>query len=227
MSAAGDREDITVIESAPREKWRGATTFFGNEQPYGTTEERDLALNSYCNPCAPFLVSSAGRYVWSDRPFAFSFNDGVLTIRSKYGRVEPVQAGTTLKEAFLAASQRHFPPSGRLPDPLFFAKPQFNTWIESCAVGNSQAFVEGYIDGIPTHLKLHQGDTVVTSSYSYIFPENLMAGTVMELDPSPSGTLNRARIRFSTDFSSLKNVYVIHHTNKAELDALTKNQLKQ
>lgn len=85
----------------------------------------------------------------------------------------------------------------------------------------------GYIDGIPTHLKLHQGDTVVTSSYSYIFPENLMAGTVMELDPSPSGTLNRARIRFSTDFSSLKNVYVIHHTNKAELDALTKNQLKQ
>ena len=85
----------------------------------------------------------------------------------------------------------------------------------------------GYIDGIPTHLKLHQGDTVVTNSYSYIFPENLMAGTVMELDPSPSGTLNRARIRFSTDFSSLKNVYVIHHTNKAELDALTKNQLKQ
>jgi hypothetical protein len=48
----------------------------------------------------------------------------------------------------------------------------------------------------------------------------------MELDPPPSGTLNRARIRFSTDFSSLKNVYVIHHTNKAELDSLILNQNK-
>ena len=84
----------------------------------------------------------------------------------------------------------------------------------------------GYVDGIPTHLKLQKGDTVVTSSYSYIFPKDLMAGTIVELIPSPSGTLNKAKMRFSTDFSSLKNVYVIHHTNKAELDALIKNQLK-
>ncbi|MBO6027229.1 MAG: rod shape-determining protein MreC [Bacteroidales bacterium] len=84
----------------------------------------------------------------------------------------------------------------------------------------------GIIDDIPTHLRLRQGDTIVTSSYSYIFPENLMAGTVMELIPSPSGTLNKAKIRFATDFSSLKNVYVIRHTNKAELDELLKNQSK-
>ncbi len=138
----------TVLQPLPGEKWRGGTTFFGNEQPYATTEERDLALNSYCNPCAPFLVSSAGRYVWSDRPFAFSFANGVLTLRSKYEKIEPVVAGTTLREAFLAASRRHFSPSWTFPDPLFFEKPQFNTWVESCAVGNSQAFVEGYIDGI-------------------------------------------------------------------------------
>lgn len=148
MSHNDDSMAVSVIAPLPREKWRGGTTFYGSEQPYSTAWERDLALNSYCNPCAPFLVSSAGRYVWSDRPFSFSFADGVLTIRSKYGKVEPVQAGTTLREAYLAASRRHFPPSGRFPDPLFFEKPQFNTWVESCAVGNSQAFVEGYIDGI-------------------------------------------------------------------------------
>ena len=84
----------------------------------------------------------------------------------------------------------------------------------------------GIIDDIPTHLLLQKGDTVVTSSYSFIYPENLMAGTVMELIESPSGTLNKAKIQYATDFSSLKNVYVIHHTNKAELDSLILNQNK-
>ena len=191
MPAADDRDNITVIEPAPREKWRGATTFFGNEQPYGTTEERDLALNSYCNPCAPFLVSSAGRYVWSERPFAFSFADGVLTIRSKYGKVEPVQAGTTLREAFLAASRRHFPPSGRFPDPLFFAKPQFNTWIESCAVGNSQAFVEGYIDGI-LRSGIPCGVFMIDDGWA---PRSLYGDLVFneELFPKPREMLAKAR----------------------------------
>lgn len=84
----------------------------------------------------------------------------------------------------------------------------------------------GMVDDIPTHLRLQKGDTIVTSSYSFIFPENLMAGTVMELIPSPSGTLNKAKVKFATDFSTLKNVYVIHRTNKAELDSLILNQPK-
>ena len=84
----------------------------------------------------------------------------------------------------------------------------------------------GIIDDIPTHLTLNEGDTIVTSSYSYIFPENLMVGTVMELIVSPSGTLNKAKIRYATDFSSLKYVYMIHHTDKAELDTLIKHQPK-
>ena len=82
----------------------------------------------------------------------------------------------------------------------------------------------GTVDGIPTHLRPQKGDTVVTSSYSYIFPENLMAGTVVELIPSPSGTLNKAKIKYATDFASLKTVYVIQHTNKAELDSLNLRQ---
>ena len=84
----------------------------------------------------------------------------------------------------------------------------------------------GIIDDIPTHLVPNEGDTIVTSSYSYIFPENLMVGTVMELIVEPSGTLNKAKIRFATDFSSLKYVYMIHHTDKAELDTLLKHQPK-
>lgn len=82
----------------------------------------------------------------------------------------------------------------------------------------------GTMDGIPTHLRPQAGDTVVTSSYSFIFPENIMVGTVVELLPQPSGTLNKAKIKYATDFGSLRNVYVIQHINKAELDSLYQSQ---
>ena len=82
----------------------------------------------------------------------------------------------------------------------------------------------GIVDGIPTHLRPKPGDTIVTSSYSYIFPENLMAGTVVELIKSPDGTLNQAKIKDVTDFASLKNVYVIQHTSLDELELLIQNQ---
>ena len=78
----------------------------------------------------------------------------------------------------------------------------------------------GIVDGIPTHLRPKPGDTIDTSSYSYIFPENLMAGTVVELIKSPDGTLNQAKIKYATDFASLKNVYVIQHTSLDELELL-------
>lgn len=139
---------LSVVEPLPGERWYGGTTFYGEEQPYVTTPARDLANASHCNPCAPFFVSTAGRYVWSDAPFIFAWTNGVLYITSEAGTVSPVAAGATLRDAYIAASGRHFPPGGRHPDALFFEKPQFNTWVESCAVGNGQGFVEGYVAGI-------------------------------------------------------------------------------
>lgn len=84
----------------------------------------------------------------------------------------------------------------------------------------------GTVNEIPTHLKPQPGDSIVTSSYSLTFPENLMAGTVVELIKSPDGTLNKAKIKYSTNFAALKHVYVIQYTNKAEIDTLTQRQLK-
>lgn len=141
---------VTAVNPLSGEKWWGGTTLYGHQQPYVTTEGYDLANSSHCNPCTPFLVSSKGRYVWSERPFAFAFTNGVAYVTSD-APVEIVEAGKTLKEAYLAASAKHFPPSGRIPEEIFFTKPQFNTWVESCAVGNGQAFVEDYVDGIASN----------------------------------------------------------------------------
>jgi len=82
----------------------------------------------------------------------------------------------------------------------------------------------GTVEDIPTHVVLHEGDTVLTSSYSYIFPEDLMVGTVVDVSTAAaSGALNKAKIRFATDFATLRHVYVIRNLHKPELDSLKAN----
>lgn len=78
----------------------------------------------------------------------------------------------------------------------------------------------GMVEDIPTHIVLQEGDTIVTSSHSFIFPEDLMVGTVEEFYPTAVDALNRAKVRFATDFATLRHVYVIKDLHKHELDSL-------
>lgn len=78
----------------------------------------------------------------------------------------------------------------------------------------------GIVEDIPTHIVLQQGDTVLTSSHSFIFPKDLMVGTVEEFYPTAVDALSKAKIRFATDFSTLRHVYVIKDLHKPELDSL-------
>ena len=78
----------------------------------------------------------------------------------------------------------------------------------------------GMVEDIPTHIVLQKGDTIVTSSHSYIFPEDLMVGTVEEFYPTAVDALNKAKIRFATDFSTLRHVYIIKDLHKPEIDSL-------
>lgn len=78
----------------------------------------------------------------------------------------------------------------------------------------------GMVEDIPTHIVLQKGDTVVTSSHSYIFPEDLMVGTIEEFYPTAVDALSKAKIRFATDFATLRHVYVIKDLHKPEIDSL-------
>lgn len=78
----------------------------------------------------------------------------------------------------------------------------------------------GIVEDIPTHIVLQKGDTVLTSSHSFIFPKDLMVGTVEEFYPTAVDALNKAKIQFATDFATLRHVYVIKDLHKPELDSL-------
>ena len=139
----------TVIEPLAGERWWGGVVNDGAAMPYSTTTRPiDLAYVNKGGTTSPFLVSSRGRYVWSDRPFAYSFRDGVLTVDSPLGKVEPVTAGATLKDAYLDACAKHFPFNGKIPAELLFTKPQWNNWIEIAIYDWRQPTVDAYTEAL-------------------------------------------------------------------------------
>ncbi len=133
------------------ELWWGGFVAKGSQMPYLLpTGKLDLSKKNFNNQGAPLLVSNKGRYIWSDNAFKFEINEAGIKIESEYEAVRPVRAGSTLREAYLEACKKHFPPSGKLPDPLFFSMPQYNTWIE-LTYNQNQADILDYANNILKH----------------------------------------------------------------------------
>jgi alpha-glucosidase len=113
------------------EKWYGGFVAKGSQMPYVQTSGLlDLAKQNFNNQGVPLLLSNKGRYIWSDEAFKFEVKTNNISIESKYETVAVTEAGKTLREAYLEACRKHFPPSGQLPDTMMFSMPQYNTWIE-------------------------------------------------------------------------------------------------
>ena len=125
---AGAAENVPLL---PGECWWGAANRFGLEMPFDESTQLmvDLRSSNYDNQCAPFLVSSQGRVIWTEEQCVFVISNGVISVDSPVG-VSLERPGSDLPTAYRAAVERHFPPSGKMPDPLFFSAPQLNTWIE-------------------------------------------------------------------------------------------------
>jgi alpha-glucosidase (family GH31 glycosyl hydrolase) len=131
---SNDRLELALLA---RERWWGGAVADGQAMPMGAApHRRNLATSAGFldddtagpNQSAPLLVSSRGRYVWSESPFEFAFDGtGRLEVAGSglvLGRGEP-----TLGGAFRAAAA-HFPAAGRTVAPAMIAAPQYNTWIE-------------------------------------------------------------------------------------------------
>ena len=116
------------IELLPDEYWWGGLVQDGERMPFDVASRyrrslyRDLMENQGC----PLLVSSRGRYIWSEAPFTFEFNDGRLRIEDALAPVIQSDGHGHLRGAYLAACAKHFPPSGRIPDPLCCPKSRVN-----------------------------------------------------------------------------------------------------
>ena len=77
------------------------------------------------------------------------------------------------------------------------------------------------LEQLPKHEPFHPGDTVVTS-FSHIFPKDLIIGFVASIGRSKDDNFNMFNVRLATDFHSLEHVLVIRdklYEEQSQLEA--------
>lgn len=78
----------------------------------------------------------------------------------------------------------------------------------------------GMVKDIPSHLIINIGDTLVTSGYSNSFPADIMVGTIASEMENAGNIFSTAKLKFSTNFNTLRHVYVVKNNFKTEIDSL-------
>ena len=142
----------------PGEGWWGGNVAQGNQMPLqaGGTFKVDLLGNNHGNQSQPIFLSSSGRVLWSEQPFALVLAGDELQITPGIAPVYLEQNGGTLRSAYAFTVEHLHRFNGQIPDPLLFTKPQFNTWIELANNQNQKQILEyaraivaaGYAPGV-------------------------------------------------------------------------------
>lgn len=118
-----------IFKMLENEYWWGGSSSDGSKEPFGADSEHYADYNADAqNQTMPLYVSSKGRYIWSDSAFKVSIKNGEFTIDGD--KVELVEAGKNLRDAYLAAMKAHFPFSDKKLPELFFRTAQYNTWMQ-------------------------------------------------------------------------------------------------
>ena len=125
------KESKLCADMLENEYWWGGNVHFADKMPFdsSTVCSIDLLYNRYTQT-VPFFLSSKGRYIWSDDSFKISFDKGKITACGR-SPIELEIGGKTLRDAYIAARDKHFPFEKDMKVASeFFEKVQFNTWME-------------------------------------------------------------------------------------------------
>jgi rod shape-determining protein MreC len=77
---------------------------------------------------------------------------------------------------------------------------------------------------IAKHVKVSRGDTIITSSFSAIFPEGILIGIVTDVNPDTGDNFQEITVKLSTSFGKLSYVYIVTNLLKEEQLALEEPQ---
>lgn len=83
-------------------------------------------------------------------------------------------------------------------------------------VWKTRDYSTGTVIDIPSHIQLNEGDTIITSGNSLIFPQGIDIGTIRTHQKSINKGLGEATLIFSTEFNKLGHVYLIQNKDLKE-----------
>ncbi|WP_262249785.1 glycoside hydrolase family 31 protein [Parapedobacter soli] len=143
-----DRVDLQILED---EYWWGGLSSLGHQTPYDTESVtvQDLWGDNKGNQAQPLLLSSKGRYVWSEEPIKYEFEKGKIRVTTRQGKIISGRSGNNLRTAYAYVAKNFFPSNGKIPEEMLFTRPQYNTWIELNYNQNEQgilAYAQSLID---------------------------------------------------------------------------------
>jgi len=102
LSALADKVELKLL---PNEYWWAGLSAIGHEMPYDASSQvsYDMWGDNRGNQAQPLLLSSEGRYVWSEEPVTYAFDNGTLTVTTREGKMNPVDANLSNKERLPAS----------------------------------------------------------------------------------------------------------------------------
>lgn len=73
---------------------------------------------------------------------------------------------------------------------------------------------------VPRHYELEEGDTIITSGYSGIFPENVLIGHISSVILSDDAPFYDIKVKLATDFYKIAFVEVAESVDRPQIDSL-------
>ena len=120
---------ILTVEILDGEYWYGGSSDSSGCQPFGKHTEYSIDYrNTAGNQTMPLLLSTKGRYIWSEHAFLMKISSGKIELDGD--DIGLYDGGRSLRDAYLTAMRAHFPFTGKKLPHKFFETAQYNTWME-------------------------------------------------------------------------------------------------
>ncbi|GAB4240512.1 MAG: rod shape-determining protein MreC [Ekhidna sp.] len=154
----------------------------------------------------------------------FDRSENFITISA--GKKDSVQVGMGVISAFGVVGQvksvsQNFATIYSVLHPKLLISSKVKRTATKCTVQWDQVdYAHAGLKYIPRHINLKKGDSIVTSGFNSVFPENILIGIVEDIHLEEHMTFFEASIKLATDFTSLYQVFVIKDLLKQEKDSL-------
>lgn len=85
---------------------------------------------------------------------------------------------------------------------------------------DGKSYRNGVLNDIPNHVFISLGDTVVTSGFSSIFPDDIPIATILDFEKPEGENFYDIKLRFINDFKKISYVYVVKNIQMEEIQDL-------